>query len=57
MAVLLEDGDAEAVEGVDIAGVVVPGEGVNLLAHLAGGLVDESDAQDAAGQDDKLVTR
>ena len=34
VAVLLEDGDAEAVEGVDVSGVVVPGEGVDALAHL-----------------------
>ena len=36
VAVLLEDGDTEAVEGVDIAGVLVPGEGVDALAHLGG---------------------
>ena len=42
MAVLLEDGDAEAVEGVDIAGVVVPGEGVDALAHLTRRLIGDS---------------
>ena len=55
VAVLLQDGGAEAVEGVDVARVVVPGEGVNPLAHLVGGLVGEGDAQDVAGQDAQLV--
>ena len=55
VAVLLEDGHAEAVEGVDVAGVVVPGEGVNPLAHLVGGLVGEGDAQDVPRQDAQLV--
>ena len=55
VAVLLEDGDAEAVEGVDIPRVVVPGEGVNPLAHLVGGFICKNDAQDIAGQDAQLV--
>ena len=55
VAVLLEDGDAEAVEGVDIAGVVVPGEPVDPLPHLRGRFVGEGDAQDVAGQDAQLV--
>ena len=52
--VLLQDGDAKAVEGVYVAGVVVAGEGVDALAHLAGGLVGEGDAQDAGGRYAKL---
>ena len=42
-------------EGVDIPRVVVPGEGVNPLAHLVGGFICKSDAQDIAGQDAQLV--
>ena len=55
MAVLLEDGHAEAVEGVDIAGVVVAGQVVDALAHLIGGLVGKGDAQDVAGQNAQLI--
>ena len=55
MAVLLEDGDTEAVEGVDIPGVVVPGELMDTLAHLIGGLVGKGDAEDVARQDAQLV--
>ena len=36
MAVLLQNGDTEAVERVDIARVVVAGQGVDTLAHLVG---------------------
>jgi len=49
VAVLLEHGDAEAVEGADVAGVAVAGECAYALAHLGGGLVREGDAEDAAG--------
>lgn len=55
VAVLLEDGHAEAVEGVDVAGVVVPGELVDALAHLIGRLVGEGDAQDVPRQDAQLT--
>ena len=51
VAVLLEHRDAEAVEGGDKAGVVVPGEAVDALAHLRGGLVGEGHAQDVPRQD------
>lgn len=54
-AVFLKDRDAEAVEGVDVAGVVVPGQGMDALAHLVGCLVGEGDAQDVARQDAQLV--
>ena len=54
-AVLLEDGDTEAVEGVDVAGVVVAGEGMDALAHLGGGLVGKGDAEDVSGQDTRLL--
>ena len=36
MAVLLQNGDTEAVERVDIARAVVAGQGVDTLAHLVG---------------------
>ena len=55
VAVLLEDGDAEAVEGVDIPRVVVAGEGVDALAHLVGRLVGEGHAENAAGEDAQVV--
>ena len=55
VAVLLQDGHAEAVEGVDIAGVVVAGEIVDALAHLIGGLVREGDAENVAGQNAHFV--
>ena len=55
VTVLLEHGDAEAVEGADVAGVAVAGECAYALAHLGGGLVREGDAEDAAGRDTQLV--
>ena len=55
MAVLLEDRDTEAVEGIDIPGVVVPGELMDTLAHLIGGLVSKGNAEDVAWQDAQLV--
>ena len=55
VAVLLEDGDTEAVEGVDVARVVVAGQLVDALAHLVRGLVREGDAQDVAGQDADVI--
>ena len=45
--VLLQDADAEAVEGVDVGRVVVAGEVVDALAHLVGGLVGEGHAAQA----------
>lgn len=51
----MEGRDTEAVEGVDVAGVVVPGQGMDALAHLVGRLVGEGDAQDVARQDAQLV--
>ena len=55
MAVFLQDGNAEAVEGADIARVIVPGELMDALAHFSRRLVGECDAQDAARQDAHLV--
>ena len=55
MAVLLEHGDAETVEGVDIARVIVAGEDVDALAHLICGFVGEGDAEDISRQDAQLV--
>ena len=54
MAVLLEDGDAEAVEGVDIAGIVVAGQRVDPLPHLIGRLVGKRDAQNMPRQNAEL---
>lgn len=42
-------------EGVDVAGVVVPGELVDALAHFVGRLVGEGDAQDVPRQNPQLV--
>ena len=42
-------------EGVDVAGVIVPGELVDALAHLVGRLVGEGDAQDVPRQDAQLI--
>ena len=55
MAVLLQNGHAEAMEGVDIARVPVAGEAVNPLAHFVGGFVGKSDAQNVPGQDAQLI--
>ena len=55
VAVLLENGYAEAVEGVDVAGVVVAGEGVDPLAHLQGGLVGEGDAENVPWENAHLL--
>ena len=57
VAVLLQDGDAEAVEGADVAGVTVAGEGAYALAHLARGLVREGDAEDAARRNAQLADK
>ena len=53
--VLLEDRHAEAVEGVDVARVVVAGQSVDALAHLVRGLVGEGDAEDVPRHDAHLV--
>ena len=55
VAVLLQDGHAEAVERADIARVLVARQGVDALAHLGGRLVRERHAQDVAGQRADLV--
>lgn len=54
-AVLLENGHAEAVEGVDIARVIIAGQAADALAHLVGGLVGKGDAEDIAREDAQLV--
>ena len=54
VAVLLQDGDTEAVEGVDIAGVVVAGQVVDALAHLVRGLVGKGHAQQVSRQNAEL---
>ena len=54
VAVLLQHRDAEAVEGVDIARVVVAGEVVDAAAHLVRGLVGEGHAEDVPRQDAQL---
>ena len=55
VAVLLQDGDAEAVKSVDIAGVVVAGQVMDALAHLVGSLVGKGHAEDVGRQDAQLV--
>ena len=55
VAVLLQHRHAEAVERVDVAGVVVARETPDAAAHLAGRLVRERGAQDVAGHDAQLV--
>lgn len=42
-------------EGVDVSGVVVAGEGVDTLAHLGGRLVGEGDAEDVSRQDARFL--
>ena len=55
MAVFLQNGNTEAVEGVDVSGVVIAGQIMDALAHFAGGFVGEGNAKDIAGQDADLV--
>ena len=55
MAVLLQDGNAESVERIDVARVVVADQVVDPLPHFVGGLVGERDAQDIAGRDAQFV--
>ena len=55
VAVLLQHGDAEAVERVDVPGVLIPGQQVNPLAHLVGGFVGESNAEDVPRQNAQFV--
>ena len=55
VAVLLQDGDAEAVEGADVARVAVAGQGADALAHLGGGLVGEGHAEYAARRDAQVI--
>ena len=55
MAVFLKNRNAEAVKGVDIAGVIISGQGVDPLAHLICRLVGKGDAEDIAGQDAQLI--
>ena len=55
VTVLLQHRDAEAVEGVDVAGVVVARQPPDAPAHLAGRLVRERGAQDVARHDAQLV--
>jgi len=53
--ILLKHRYAEAMEGVDVAGVVVASEGMDALTHLVGGLVGEGDTEDVARHDAHLV--
>ena len=55
MAVLLQDGDTEAVECVDIARVIVAGQRVDTAAHLRRRLVGEGHAENVARQDAELL--
>ena len=55
MAVLLQDRHAEAVEGTDIAGVIIAGQLMYPLPHLIGGLIRKSDAQNVAGKNSQVI--
>ena len=55
MAVLLQNGDTEAMEGIDIPRILVPGEPVNPLPHLIRRLVGESHAEDISRQNSDLI--
>ena len=55
VAVLLQNGNAEPVEGVDVTRVVVADQIMDPLPHFVGGLVGERDAQDVAGRDAQFV--
>ena len=55
VAVLLQDRDTEAVECVDIPGVVITGEPVNAPLHLICGFVGEGDTENVARQNAKFV--
>ena len=55
MAVLPQDRIAEAVEGVDIACVVVTGKLVDALAHLCRRLIGKRDTEDIPRQDPERV--
>ena len=53
--ILLQNRDAETVEGVDEARVVVAGERADAMAHLVSGLIGEGDAQNVSGHDAEVV--
>lgn len=55
VALLLQDGYAEAVEGIDISGVIVSGKIVDSLAHLIGRFVGKGDAQNVSRQNSDLI--
>ena len=55
MAVLLQHGDAKAMECVDVAGIIVAGEVMDPLAHLVGRLVRKRHTKDIPRQDPHLV--
>lgn len=57
MAVLLKDGNAEAVKGVDIAGVVIAGEIMDPLPHFVGGFICKGYAQNVFGKDPDLIDK
>ena len=54
VGVLLQHGDAEAVEGIDVRGIVVSGQVVDAAAHLFRRLIGEGDAEDMGGQNAHL---
>ncbi len=55
VAVLLQHGNAEAVKCIHVPRIIVPGQAVNALPHLRGGLVGECDAEDISRQDPELL--
>ena len=54
-AVFLQDGDAEAVECIDVSCVVVAGQAVNAHGHFACGFIRECDAEYVAWHDAEVV--
>ena len=53
--ILLKNRDAETVEGIDEARVVVAGKRADAVAHLISGLIGEGDAQDVSRHDAEVV--
>ena len=55
VAVFLQNRNAEAVKGIDIPGIIVPGQVVDALPHLAGCFIGKGHAQDISRQDAKFI--
>ena len=55
ITVFLQHGYAEAVKGINVTRIVVPGQVVYALPHFIGGFVGEGDAQDVARQNAQFI--